>query len=181
MRSSLTPTHSRIVFSTVRSSSTSACSWQTTQSCHWTCTDSMRKFHVKMDAQQQHVKIGGLNCANASNTLKLWIVSSGTYLNLSLFSTPVSCQLWDFCSSVSVCPCLYICKYVKNKSRNRIGEQYLNDCLITFVERVFFFCKLRRWHHMLSPVQTICTLIIDILWIFMFLYWSIFYNFEHIS
>ena len=29
-------------------------------------------------------------------------------------------------------------KYVKNKLRNRMGEQYLNDCLVTFLEREFF-------------------------------------------
>lgn len=29
-------------------------------------------------------------------------------------------------------------KYVKNKLRNRMGEQYLNDCLVTFLERDFF-------------------------------------------
>jgi hypothetical protein len=28
--------------------------------------------------------------------------------------------------------------YVKNKLRNRIGDQYLNDCLVTFIEREFF-------------------------------------------
>lgn len=28
--------------------------------------------------------------------------------------------------------------YVKNKLRNRMGEQYLNDCLVTFLEREFF-------------------------------------------
>ena len=28
--------------------------------------------------------------------------------------------------------------YVKNKLRNRMGEQYLNDCLVTFLERDLF-------------------------------------------
>jgi len=28
--------------------------------------------------------------------------------------------------------------YVKNKLRNRMGDQYLNDCLVTFIEREFF-------------------------------------------
>lgn len=28
--------------------------------------------------------------------------------------------------------------YVKNKLRNKIGDQYLNDCLVTFIEREFF-------------------------------------------
>ncbi|XP_062201141.1 uncharacterized protein LOC133903715 [Phragmites australis] len=28
--------------------------------------------------------------------------------------------------------------YVKNKLRNRMGDQYLNDCLVTFLEREFF-------------------------------------------
>jgi hypothetical protein len=27
---------------------------------------------------------------------------------------------------------------VKNKLRNRMGDQYLNDCLVTFIEREFF-------------------------------------------
>lgn len=28
--------------------------------------------------------------------------------------------------------------YVKNKLRNKMGGQYLNDCLVTFIEREFF-------------------------------------------
>jgi hypothetical protein len=28
--------------------------------------------------------------------------------------------------------------YVKNKLRNNMGEQYLNDCLVTFIEKEFF-------------------------------------------
>uniref|UniRef100_A0A0A9BJQ5 Uncharacterized protein n=1 Tax=Arundo donax TaxID=35708 RepID=A0A0A9BJQ5_ARUDO len=28
--------------------------------------------------------------------------------------------------------------YVKNKLRNSIGDQYLNDCMVTFLERDFF-------------------------------------------
>lgn len=28
--------------------------------------------------------------------------------------------------------------YVTNKLRNRMGDQYLNDCLVTFIEREFF-------------------------------------------
>ena len=28
--------------------------------------------------------------------------------------------------------------YVKNKLRNRLGDQYLNDCLVTFIEREMF-------------------------------------------
>jgi hypothetical protein len=28
--------------------------------------------------------------------------------------------------------------YVKNKLRNKMGEQFLNDCLVTFLEREFF-------------------------------------------
>jgi hypothetical protein len=28
--------------------------------------------------------------------------------------------------------------YVKNKLRNKIGNQYLNDCLVTFIGREFF-------------------------------------------
>jgi hypothetical protein len=28
--------------------------------------------------------------------------------------------------------------YVKNKRRNRMRDQYLNDCLVTFIERDFF-------------------------------------------
>ena len=28
--------------------------------------------------------------------------------------------------------------YVKNKLRNRMGDQYLCDCLVTFIEREFF-------------------------------------------
>ncbi|BAH92799.1 Os04g0587500, partial [Oryza sativa Japonica Group] len=28
--------------------------------------------------------------------------------------------------------------YVKNKLRNRMGDQYLNDCLVTFIEREMF-------------------------------------------
>ena len=31
-----------------------------------------------------------------------------------------------------------IMNYVKNKLRNKIGDQYLNDCLVTFIEREFF-------------------------------------------
>jgi hypothetical protein len=31
-----------------------------------------------------------------------------------------------------------IMNYVKNKLRNRMGDQYLNDCLVTFIEREFF-------------------------------------------
>ena len=29
-------------------------------------------------------------------------------------------------------------KYVKNSLRNKMGDEYLNDCLVTFVEREFF-------------------------------------------
>jgi hypothetical protein len=28
--------------------------------------------------------------------------------------------------------------YVKNKLRNKMGDKYLNNCLVTFVEREFF-------------------------------------------
>ena len=28
--------------------------------------------------------------------------------------------------------------YVKNKLRNKMGDDYLNNCLVTFVEREFF-------------------------------------------
>ena len=28
--------------------------------------------------------------------------------------------------------------YVKNKLRNKMGDQYFNDCLVTFIEREFF-------------------------------------------
>jgi hypothetical protein len=28
--------------------------------------------------------------------------------------------------------------YVKNKLKNRMRDQYLNDCLVTFIERDFF-------------------------------------------
>ena len=31
-----------------------------------------------------------------------------------------------------------IMNYVKNKLRNRMGDQYLNDCLVTFIEHEFF-------------------------------------------
>lgn len=31
-----------------------------------------------------------------------------------------------------------IMNHVKNKLRNRMGDQYLNDCLVTFIERQFF-------------------------------------------
>ncbi|XP_006656751.1 uncharacterized protein LOC102711629 [Oryza brachyantha] len=29
--------------------------------------------------------------------------------------------------------------YIKNKLRSKMGQQYLNDCLVTFIEREFFF------------------------------------------
>jgi hypothetical protein len=28
--------------------------------------------------------------------------------------------------------------YVKNKQRNKMGDEYLNNCLVTFIERKFF-------------------------------------------
>ena len=28
--------------------------------------------------------------------------------------------------------------YVKNKLKNSMGEQYFNDCLVTYIEREFF-------------------------------------------
>ena len=28
--------------------------------------------------------------------------------------------------------------YVKNKQRNKMGDEYLNNCLVTFIEREFF-------------------------------------------
>ena len=28
--------------------------------------------------------------------------------------------------------------FVKNKQRNKMGDQYLNNCLVTFIEREFF-------------------------------------------
>uniref|UniRef100_I1QLQ4 HAT C-terminal dimerisation domain-containing protein n=2 Tax=Oryza glaberrima TaxID=4538 RepID=I1QLQ4_ORYGL len=28
--------------------------------------------------------------------------------------------------------------YIKNKLRNKMGQKYLNDCLVTFIEREFF-------------------------------------------
>jgi hypothetical protein len=31
-----------------------------------------------------------------------------------------------------------VMNYVKNKLRNKFGDQYLNGCLVTFIERVFF-------------------------------------------
>jgi hypothetical protein len=29
--------------------------------------------------------------------------------------------------------------YLKNKLRNKMGSQYLNDCLVTYLEKEFFF------------------------------------------
>jgi hypothetical protein len=31
-----------------------------------------------------------------------------------------------------------VMNYVKNKLRNKLGDQYLNDCLVTFIEQEFF-------------------------------------------
>jgi hypothetical protein len=31
-----------------------------------------------------------------------------------------------------------VMNYVKNKLRNKFRDQYLNDCLVTFIEREFF-------------------------------------------
>jgi hypothetical protein len=42
-----------------------------------------------------------------------------------------------------------IMNYVKNKLRNNIGDQYLNDCLVTSVEREFFLQGQR--HHQPLP------------------------------
>ena len=28
--------------------------------------------------------------------------------------------------------------FVKNKQRNKMGDEYLNNCLVTFIEREFF-------------------------------------------
>lgn len=41
-------------------------------------------------------------------------------------------------ATASVERVFYSMNYVKNKLRNRLGEQYLNDCLVTFFEREFF-------------------------------------------
>jgi hypothetical protein len=31
-----------------------------------------------------------------------------------------------------------VMNYVKNKLKNKLGDQYLNDCLVTFIEWEFF-------------------------------------------
>jgi hypothetical protein len=41
-------------------------------------------------------------------------------------------------ATVSVERVFSVMNYVKNKLRNKIGNQYLNDCLVTFIGREFF-------------------------------------------
>jgi hypothetical protein len=41
-------------------------------------------------------------------------------------------------STASVERVFSVMNFVKNKLRNKIGDQYLNDCLVTFIEREFF-------------------------------------------
>ena len=33
-----------------------------------------------------------------------------------------------------------VMNFIKNKLRNSMGDQYLNDCLVTFIEKQFFLC-----------------------------------------
>ena len=33
-----------------------------------------------------------------------------------------------------------VLNFIKNKLRNSMGDQYLNDCLVTFIEKQFFLC-----------------------------------------
>ena len=33
----------------------------------------------------------------------------------------------------------YIMNFVKNKLRSKMGQKFLNGCLVTFIEREFFF------------------------------------------
>uniref|UniRef100_A0A0A9HGG1 HAT C-terminal dimerisation domain-containing protein n=1 Tax=Arundo donax TaxID=35708 RepID=A0A0A9HGG1_ARUDO len=35
----------------------------------------------------------------------------------------------------------YSINYMKNKLRNRMEDQYLNDCFVIFIERGFFFAN----------------------------------------
>jgi len=41
-------------------------------------------------------------------------------------------------ATVSVERVFSVMNYVKNKLRNKIGDQYLNDCFVTFIEQEFF-------------------------------------------
>jgi hypothetical protein len=41
-------------------------------------------------------------------------------------------------ATASVERVISVMNYVKNKLRNKIRDQYLNDCLVTFIEREFF-------------------------------------------
>ncbi|XBI84352.1 hypothetical protein VPH35_092685 [Triticum aestivum] len=43
--------------------------------------------------------------------------------------------------------------YIKNKLRSKMGQKYLNDCLVTFVERDFFFQV--KDEDIITPFQSI--------------------------
>jgi hypothetical protein len=43
-------------------------------------------------------------------------------------------------ATASVEKAFSVMNYVKNKLRNSMGDHYLNDCLVTFIEKQFFLC-----------------------------------------
>ena len=43
-------------------------------------------------------------------------------------------------ATASVERAFLVMNFIKNKLRNSMGDQYLNDCLVTFIEKQFFLC-----------------------------------------
>ena len=43
-------------------------------------------------------------------------------------------------ATASVERAFLVMNFIKNKLRNSMGDQYLNDCLVIFTEKQFFLC-----------------------------------------
>ena len=70
--------------------------------------------------------------------LSIMLVETKKNLNYDIVYKLLKLVLLLPVETVSVERVFSLMNYVKNKLRNRIGDQYLNNCLVTFLEREFF-------------------------------------------
>ncbi|XP_062180368.1 uncharacterized protein LOC133884819 [Phragmites australis] len=70
--------------------------------------------------------------------LSIMLVETKKNLNYDIVYKLLKLVLLLPVATASVERVFSLMNYVKNKLRNRMGDQYLNDCLVTFLEREFF-------------------------------------------
>ena len=89
-------------------------------------------FIIDMRRDERFRKVNNLS------ELSIMLVQTKKNLNYAIVYKLLKLVLILSVATASVERVFSSMNYVKNKLRNRMGEQYLNDCLVTFLEREFF-------------------------------------------